>query len=63
MSHVLLLYIVIEKATPTIATNITAAIIKSFAFLRLRPILFIYASSDLASSLRSFSAFSSSIIF
>lgn len=58
MSHVLLLYIVIEKATPTIAPNITAAIIKSFAFLRLSPLLFIYASS-----LRSFSAFSSSIIF
>lgn len=63
MPHILLLYIVIEKATPTIVPNITAAIIKSFAFLRLRPLLFIYASSDLASSLRSFSAFSSSIIF
>ena len=37
MSHVLLLYIVIENATPTIATNIPAAIIKSFAFLRLSP--------------------------
>lgn len=38
MSHVLLLYIVIEKATPTIAPNITAAIIKSLAFLRLSPL-------------------------
>ena len=37
MPHVLLLYIVIEKTTPTIATNIPAAIIKSFAFLRLSP--------------------------
>lgn len=41
MPHVLLLYIVIEKATPTIAPNITAAIIKSLAFLRLSPLLFI----------------------
>ena len=38
MPHILLLYIVIEKATPTIATNIPAAIIKSLAFLRLSPL-------------------------